>query len=138
LKENTSLESVRLDKDFIACLFGRERGELMGQLAKLPNLKEVHLGDLGLMVQVLTNLVNEAKGLRELTLERVVLQGIQQDFDMLETALHQHTGLKNFQMNGCIAAHEGIDIETILKAGKSFKTTNIKDPAQVKEGAIAA
>jgi hypothetical protein len=30
LKENKSLESVRFDKDFIACLFGRERGELLG------------------------------------------------------------------------------------------------------------
>jgi hypothetical protein len=107
-------------------------------LAKLPNLNEVTFGDLGLMVQVLTNLVKDAKGLRELTLERVVLQGIQEDFDMLETALHQHTGLKDFQLNDCIAAHEGIDIEIIIKAGKSFKTTNINDPAQVKEGAIAA
>jgi hypothetical protein len=66
------------EKDFIACLFGRERGELLGQLAKLPNLKEVALGDLGLMVRVLTDLVKDAKGLWELTLERVVLQGIQE------------------------------------------------------------
>jgi hypothetical protein len=138
LKENKSLESVRMDKDFIACLFGEDRDDLLGQLGKLPNLKEVNLGDVGVMVQVLTNLVTDAKGLRELTLECVVMQGIQDHFDILETVFHQHTGLKDFQMNDCVSAIEGIDMEKIMKAGKSFNPTIISDPTQVKQGAIAA
>jgi hypothetical protein len=138
LRVNKSLESVRFDKDFLACVYGRERGELLEQVAKLPKLKAVTLGDTGLLVQVITKLVKDSKGLTAMTLERVVMQGVQEDFDTLETALHQHTSLKVFHMNECVASNEGIDMEKIMKAGKSVNTTNISDPAQVKKGAIAA
>jgi hypothetical protein len=91
------------------------------------------------LVQVITKLVKDSKGLTAMTLERVIMQGVQEDFDTFETALHQHAGLKDFQMNECAASNEGIDMEKIMKAGKSVNTTNISDPgAQVKKGAIVA
>ena len=138
LESNTSLEEIIFDKDFIACVYGNERGHLLEQIAKLPNLKTVRLGDAGLLVDALTNLVNNAKGLRSFTLEHLVLQGVQKDFDALESALMQHNNLKEFNMNDCIASNDGIDTDKIVKAGKNINTTSISDPAQVKSNAIAA
>jgi hypothetical protein len=39
LKTNTSITSIRFDKDFIGCVFGNDRGKLLDLVAKLPNLK---------------------------------------------------------------------------------------------------
>jgi hypothetical protein len=139
LKDNTSIESIQFDKDFIGCVFGKGRGELLNQVAKLPNLKEAFLGDAGLMVQVIVTLLKDAKGLKKITLHRLVMQGTQKDFDGLEAALYQHASLKDFQMNECVASNEDIDMEKIMNAGKNFSTTSMIDnPVHSKKSAIAA
>jgi hypothetical protein len=138
LKNNTSIMTVRFDEEFISCVYGRERGALLDQLAELPNLKEVFLGDAGLMVQAIIKLVGTAKTLRKLTLSSLVLQGIESDFDTLENALHRHASLKEFEMKDCIASNDAIDIDKLIHAGKNFKSTNIEDPVHAKKGAIAA
>ena len=138
LRQNTSIVSVRFDKEFISCVYGRERGDLLDQLAELPNLKELFLGDAGLMVEVITKLVGKAKSLRKLTLSGLVMQGIESDFNTLETALHGHASLKEFEMEECIASNDDIDIAKLIQAGKNFRSTNIGDPVHAKKGAIAA
>jgi hypothetical protein len=138
LKDNTSIESIKFDKDFIACVFGKERGELLDQVAKLPNLKEVSLGDAGLMVEVIVTLLKNAKSLRKISLHRLVMQGTQKDFDGLEAALYQHGVLKDFQMEECVPSNENVDMEKIMNAGKNFNTTSIDTPVQAKKSAIAA
>jgi hypothetical protein len=138
LKDNTSIEAIKFDKDFIACVFGKERGELLVQVAKLPNLKEVFLGDAGLMVEFIVSLLKTANSLRKITLHRLVMQGTQKDFDGLEAALYQHGSLKDFQMEDCVASNENIDMEKIMNAGKNFSTTNINNPVHSKSSAIAA
>jgi hypothetical protein len=140
LKNNTSIVTVRFDEEFISCVHGRERGDLLDQLAALPNLKEVFLGDANLMVDVITKLVGNAKSLRKLSLSGLVLQGVERDFDALESALHSHGSLKEFDMEECIASNEDIDIKKLVHCGKNFKAnaTNIEDPVHAKKGAIAA
>jgi hypothetical protein len=138
LKDNTSIESIKFDKDFIGCVFGRERGELLNQVAKLPNLKEVFLGDAGLMVDAIATLLKNAKGLKKISLHRLVMQGIKKDFDGLEAVLHQHGSLKDFQMEDCVASNENIDMEKIMNAGKNFNTSSIDKPIHSKKSAIAA
>jgi hypothetical protein len=138
LRDNTSIVTVKFDKEFIACVHGRERGDILDQLAGLPNLKEVFIGDAGLMVDVIAELLGNAKSLRKLSLSRLVLQGAKSDFDALESALHRHGSLKEFEMDDCIASNEDIDITKLVHAGKNFKATNIEDPVQAKKGAIAA
>jgi hypothetical protein len=138
LRENTSIETVRFDKDFIACVYGRERGDLLAQVAQLPNLKEVFLGDSGLMTDAIADLLKSAKGLRKLTLHRLVMQGVQNDFDYLECILYQHTSLKDFQMDDCIASCEEVDLGRVLNAGKNFKPSSIENPTKAAKGAIAA
>jgi hypothetical protein len=138
LKDNTSIETIRFDKDFIACVFGKERGEVLDQVAKLPNLKEVHLGDAGLMVEAIVTLLKNAKSLRKISLHRLVMQGTQKDFDGLEATLYQHGALKDFQMEDCVASNDNIDMGKIMNAGKNFNSTSIDDPTHSKNSAIAA
>ena len=138
LTDNTSIESIRFDKDFIGCIFGDDRGKLLDQVAKLPNLREVFLGDAGLMVEVIVTLLKNAKSLRKITLHRLVMQGTQKHFDGLEAALYQHGSLKDFQMEECMASNEDIDMKKIMNAGKNFNTSSIDDPTHSKKSAIAA
>jgi hypothetical protein len=138
LKDNTSIESIKFDKDFIGCVFGRERGELLNQVAKLPNLKEVFLGDAGLMVEIIITFLKDAKSLKKISLHRLVMQGTQKDFDGLEAALHQHGSLKDFQMEDCVASNEDIDMMKIMNAGKNFNKSSIDKPTHSKKSAIAA
>jgi hypothetical protein len=135
LSTNESLESVTFDKDFLSCVFGKDRGLLLSQVSKLPKLKEVTLGDAGLLIGIIEDMVKDAKELRSMTLERVIMQGIQSDFDSLEAALHAHKGIKEFIMTDCLPSNEGINMEKLLDTGKN---TTIDDPAQSKKSAIAA
>jgi hypothetical protein len=138
LEDNTSIESIQFDKDFIGCVFGKGRGELLNQVAKLPNLKEVFLGDAGLMVDAIATLLKNVKGLKKMTLHRLVMQGVQKDFDVLEAVLYQHGSMKDFQMEECEAANEDIDLEKIMNAGKKFNASSIDKPIHSKKSAIAA
>jgi hypothetical protein len=140
LRDNTSIVTVKFDKEFIACIYGIERREILDQLTELPNLKEVFLGDAGLMVDLIAELLGNAKSLRKLSLSHLVLQGAKSDFDALEAAVHRHGSLKEFEMEDCIAPNEDIDITKLVHAaaGKNFKATNIEDPLQAKKSAIAA
>jgi hypothetical protein len=139
LKDNTSIESVQFDKDFIACVYGSERGEILDQVAKLPNLKEVFLGDALLMVDVIALLLKNAKGLKKISLHRLVLQGNRKDVEGLEAVLYQHGSLKDFQMEDCIPSNEGIDMEKIMNAGKNVNPSRIIDnPIHSKKNAAIA
>jgi hypothetical protein len=140
LKENSSLEVVIFDKDFLACVYGRDRGSILDSVAVLPNLQEVVLADTGLLASVISDFVKLVKGLKSFAMERLVLQGIQSDFDDLEMALLQTTGLEQFRLNECVAANEGIDMAKIIKAGTKINVSGMTNSpsAQMKKLAIAA
>ena len=138
LKDNTSIESIQFDKDFICCVCGRERRELLKQVAKLPNLKDAFLGDACLMVDAIATLLKNAKGLKKISLHRLVMQGIEKDFEGLAVVLHQHASLKGFRIEDCVASNENIDIEKIVHGGKNFIKSIIDKPIHSKVSAIAA
>jgi hypothetical protein len=138
LKDNTSIESIGFDKDFLACVYGRERGEILDQVAKLPNLKEVFLGDALLRADDIASLLKNAKGLKNISLHHLVLQGTKNDFEGLEAVLYQHGSLKYFQMEDCIAPNEDIDMEKIVNAGKNVNTSSIDKPMHSLTSATAA
>jgi hypothetical protein len=138
LKDNTSLEEVTFDKDFLGCVYGRERGLILDAVGELKNIQQVQLADVCVMVPDLVRFVQRAKGLKSFTIERLMLQGVQSDFDDLECALLQKTGLKTFHLNDCDTANVGIDMDRILNVGKNINATSIASPNQVKKSAIAA
>jgi hypothetical protein len=138
LEGNTSLEKVIFDKDFLSCVYGSERGHILDAVADLKNIHEVQIADVCLEVNILTQFISSARGLRSFTLERMVLQGVQSDFDDLESELLQSTGVKTFHINDCVTANVGIDLEKVVNAGKSINAMTMSPLNQVESSAITA
>ena len=142
LKSSTSITSISLKKDFLGALFGRDRIAILQAVGAMPNIQEIELGDAGVMVDAIAVLAKSARSLRKLTLHNLILQGIQQDFDILEAALHAHGSLKEFEMSDCLPAIPDIDIDKINLAGKGHAKQTKLDrpptPPSRTRGAIAA
>ena len=114
IKQNTSIKCVEFRDDFLGCVRNDSRTELLQALCKIPCLREVHLEDGLIMVEVLVDLISKCDDLQILTLNRIVLQGVQEDFDKTEMALHQNHSLKEFTIKDCCAAIEGISLSNLV------------------------
>lgn len=122
LKNNKSLVSIRFEKQFLGELRNDSRKDVLEAIGQIPTLKKVHLGDSLLLVNGITKMICEARSLCELSLDTVVLQGIQEDFDSFEAALHAHPALKSFTMDACIPAVRGISLECLTKSATVLST----------------
>jgi len=123
LAQNTSIQSVEFYGDFIGCLRGRERTEIVEAVGKLPNLRSVTLADSCLMVKSAISLLESAKSLKEFTMKRIVMQGLQVDFDNLESAIYMHPALNSYTMKECIAANRNVDMAPLEKLARSSAPT---------------
>jgi hypothetical protein len=112
LETNTSITSVRFDADFLGCLRSDARSKLFEVIGKIPSLQEVHLEDAVLMVIDITVMVLQAKSLRALTLNNVVLQGVSEHFD----AFYQHVCLEESGVEDCVPAVKDIYLEKLHQA----------------------
>ncbi len=117
-KVTHSIETVKLDKDFVGCLRHDDRSELLKTLGKIPSLKEVHLGDACLLVKDITTILVEAKGLVSFSLTTVVLQGDGACMDACELAVCQHPCLKQFELIDCSTAIKDLSIDSLQTAAK--------------------
>ena len=122
LEQNTSIESIKLEQDFIGDLRNDARSKLLYSLGQVKNLKEVTLGDGLLQINDVTKMIQNAKSLRALHLRDMVLQGIESDFDACESALYQHGSMKEFEMVDCSPAISSVSIDKLTKAGQKFTT----------------
>jgi hypothetical protein len=139
LKNNTSIVSVRFDADFLGCLRNDARSKLAKAIGKIPSLQEVHLEDALLMVMDIADMLEQAKSLRVLKLNNLVLQGVSEHFDACETALYQHGCLKEFAMDDCIPAMKEISLEKLHQAGrKQVSATPIGSPVHMAKSARTA
>lgn len=120
LENNTSIESIRFETDFIGDLRNDDRAKLLYSIGQVKSLKEVTLGDGLLQINDVTKMIQSAKSLRSLHLRSMVLQGIESDFDACEAALYQHPCMKEFEMDDCSPAIESISIEKLVHAGQKF------------------
>ena len=116
LTGNTSINTVMFTHDFLGCVYGKDRAVLIESISKLPNLESVTLSQSLLKVAALTTLLRNAKGLKTLTLNELVLQGLMDDFSDLELVLNQHCSMKEFSMNGCLSPVEGVNLEKLACA----------------------
>jgi Fe2+ or Zn2+ uptake regulation protein len=124
LKENVSINTVRLDGLFLGCQQGNVRSKIVHAIARLPFLREVFLGEACLLVNDLSHIVTTARLLQSMSLHRIVFQGIQERFDSFETALYQHLALKACEITDCIAAVPTIDLERVKNAAKKHSGCN--------------
>jgi hypothetical protein len=118
VEQNHTLESMHFEKDFLGCLRNDARSELLQSLGQVSSLQQVHLADACLLVSDIALLLMQAKSLRVLKMNKLVLQGVEKDFDAFEMALLQHGCLKEFEMELCIAAVKTITLDKLEQAGK--------------------
>ena len=122
LEQNSSIQCITLQKDFIGDLRNDDRAKLLYSIGQVKNLKEITLGDGLLQINDVTKMIKNAKSLRALRLRDLVLQGIESDFDACEAALYQHGCIKEFEMEECSPAISGISVEKLSRAGQKFST----------------
>lgn len=121
LQTNTSVTVVHLQNDFLACVRADMRSQIIQAVGRLPNIRQVYLGDSLVLVPDLTELLTNAKSLTVLNLHDVCLQGPPEYFDEFESALRTHPTLKTFDMKDCMTANQSIDMEKIQTATDSGK-----------------
>eukprot|EP00980_Cylindrotheca_fusiformis_P002146 scaffold481_cov208-Cylindrotheca_fusiformis.AAC.12 len=136
LRKNESLVSIRLEEHFLGELRNDSRRQVLEAIGLIPTLKRVHLGNSLLVVNGITKMLCEATSLCELSLGEVLLQGIQQDFNALEAALHSHPALKVFTMEACTPAIRGISLEPLAKS--TSKSSAISSPMPNMKTALTA
>ena len=123
LPENSSLETIKLENDFIGDLRNTERTQLLEALAKVRNLQELYLADGLFMVNDLTKFAMSHKRIRKLTLKDILFQGVEEHFNACELALYGHGSLKEFKMEDCTSAVDGISLEKLQVAGDKLVTS---------------
>ena len=108
---NTSITKVSFEKDFIACLKGDDRAAVVSAVGNLPNVEKVELKDSLLMVGIcVTNLVKNAKKLELLSMEKCVLQGLDEDFEALHEAIKGSSSVKDLKIKACTPTGEDVDL----------------------------
>lgn len=130
LKKNSSIVTVEFLGDFLGCVRNDARSELLRALFNIKCLQEVRLEDGLVMIADIAGLISEAKGLKVLTVTRIVLQGVQADFDATEVALHQHNSLKEFTMTDCQPALADLSMDNLRLP--------VRDGAGVAAGSITS
>uniref|UniRef100_A0A7S3L2E1 Uncharacterized protein n=1 Tax=Amphora coffeiformis TaxID=265554 RepID=A0A7S3L2E1_9STRA len=119
---NTSITTVFFEKDFIACLKGDDRAAVVSAVGNLPNVEKVELKDSLLMIGVcVTNLVKNAKKLSSLSMEHCVLQGLPEDFDLLEEALKASSSVKDVTIGKCTPTSDEVDVKKLFSGLTDLK-----------------
>jgi hypothetical protein len=114
----SSITSIEMSDEFLGCVRNDDRSELLRSLGCITTLQHVHLEEGLLLIRDIAELLLEDKTLKSLILKDLVLQGVESDFDAVELALHSHPSIKEFTMDGCRAAVEGIQLNKIELAGQ--------------------
>jgi hypothetical protein len=120
LEQNTSIQTIHLEQDFLGDLRNDDRSKLMHSIGQVKSLKEVTLGDALMQINDITKMINSAKSLGSLRLRSMLLQGIESDFDACEATLYQHVCMKEFEMDNCEPAISEISMDKLEKAGRKF------------------
>mmetsp|Transcript_17401 Transcript_17401/g.30315 ORF Transcript_17401/g.30315 Transcript_17401/m.30315 type:complete len:178 (+) Transcript_17401:228-761(+) len=138
LEKNTSITTVHMKDDFLACLRGDQRSQVVKAVGKLPAVTEIYFGGSLLLAPDLTSVVETAKTLKVLHLHDVCLQGAPELCKDFEKALSAHSALKEFDMKDCMTANASVDLEAVVAAGKKSSCGGGVDPAVITPGAATA
>jgi hypothetical protein len=121
MKQNTSVEKVTFDEDFLACCNGKDRKDIVEACGTLLNVKSVVLKDSMMNVGVcIVSLVTNAKKLNNLTMENCVLHGGIEDFEALEKALKGNTCLKTLRIVNCSIPNVTVQLDKVIESYKAL------------------
>jgi Leucine Rich repeat len=98
-KNNTVIEYIRLDRDFLPSMPDEACPGLFQAIGSLPALKEAHIKHAAIHVKVLSEFIKSAQGLEHLTLGCLALDGTSADFDLVTQSLKGHPKLETFCMS---------------------------------------
>ena len=116
LQGNTSIESIHLEKDFMGDLRHDCREKLLYALGRVQSLKELTLADALLQVRHISAMIQDAKSLRFLRLQNIVLQGVKSDFDECEEIIHSHDStITKLEVVDCTAAIASLSLQGLSK-----------------------
>jgi hypothetical protein len=141
VEQNHTLESIHFENEFLGCLRNDARSELLQSLGQVSSLQQVHMAGACVLVSDIALLLMQAKSLRVLKMNKLVLQGVAKDFDAFEMALLQHGCLKEFEMEQCVPAVKGVSLDKLEKAGKKLVSATASGgapPAQLQTSARTA
>lgn len=114
LERATSVHTVQITGECLACLHPDDRSTLIQTFGRLPNLQYVTLKNSPVMIWDLSMLLMQAVCLRSLVLEDLVFQGVFSHFIAFETSLMQHVDLKRFVMDDeCVPANDDVSLNSL-------------------------
>ena len=121
LEGNTSIEYVRLDRDFLPGLEESDLILLLDVVGKRPALKEAHIMHTILPAKAFASFITHAKLVETVELGSIDLQGSTEELHAMMVALGSHGALKSFLMLDFSLGVSG-GINGIVEALSNVKT----------------
>jgi len=126
LQGNTSIEYVRLDRDFLPGMEDADISLLLDAVGKLPALKETHIKHAILPASAFENFLQQVTNVERIELGSIDLQGTPEELQSMGVTLGAHAALKSFLMLDFSLGVEG-GINSIVEALSNVKTlVNVK------------
>lgn len=122
LSTNFSIRKICFEDEFLGCLRGNDRSNLIQTISRIPTLQEVRMNRSLVMVKDISALIANAAQLKVLTMNYIVFQGVESDHEDCEKTLYQHCTLREFELNHCSAAAvKNVSLQRLEKAGRHFQ-----------------
>jgi Ran GTPase-activating protein (RanGAP) involved in mRNA processing and transport len=115
LGNNTTIDYVRFDRDFLPCMDDDMRGPFFNAVGKIPSLTEAHIWHASFPVKVLSDFINEARKLNYLELGCLEVEGNEQEFKEVEKAIKDHPSLTGFTMSDFSLRDETVVIDGLIE-----------------------
>lgn len=98
LQGNSTIEYVRMDRDFLPGMNSDDMFTLLDTMGKLPMLKEIHILHAILSASAFENFLQQAENVEHIELGSVDIQGSPEDHECMRAAIASHKKLKSFMM----------------------------------------
>lgn len=115
LEVNTTIEFIRLDRDFLPGMEPEHSIAFFTALGKVSSLKEASIWHCTIPVTALSEFLSGARGLQILQLGCLDLEGNVDDFQAVAESLKEHPGLKSFTMSDFSLNDDTISIDGLIE-----------------------
>jgi Ran GTPase-activating protein (RanGAP) involved in mRNA processing and transport len=115
LSKNTTVDYIRLDRDFLPCMDDEHLPAFFTAIGKLPALTEAHIWHASLPVKVLADFIKEAGKLEYLELGCLEIEGSEEDFKIVSAAIKGHPTLTAFTMSDFSLRDETVVIDGFVE-----------------------
>ena len=125
LKQNTVIDYVRIDRDFLPNMSEDYVAEFLTALGALPSLKEVHIWHASLSVQSLAGFFEQATNLELLEFGCIEFAGTPEDFRKLSDTIKVNASIRIFYMIDFSFSGDNGDINKIVESLACLPTLEV-------------